>query len=139
MIKKLAMSIFITISILIGAPIGRTYAQGTVDFVPSDTTVNNIGGCDGSAASSPVCQDFKKETNPLFGPDGILTKVATIMSLITGVISLFMMLLGGLRYIMSSGDPAKTSTAKKTIIYAAIGIAIAASAGIIAQFILSQI
>lgn len=114
-------------------------AMAQVEFRPSSTDVNNVGGCDGAAANSPVCQDINDTGNPLFGPEGILTTVAGIFGVITGVISVFMMLIAGLRYINSSGDPQKTATARKTIIYAAVGVVVSVVAGVGVRFILSKV
>lgn len=113
--------------------------ESEVDFSPRSAPVNDIGGCEGAAASSPVCQDLDSDTNPLFGADGILTRVANLFALITGIVSVFMVIIGGLRYTTSSGDPSKTASAKDTILYAAIGVAVASAAGLIAKFVLSRL
>jgi cytochrome bd-type quinol oxidase subunit 2 len=96
-----------------------------------------IGGCEGAAAESALCKDFNTTGNPLFGSDGILTRVANIFATLTGLISVFMVIIGGMRYINSAGDSAKTATAKNTIMYAAIGMGVALSAGGIVRFILN--
>jgi NAD/NADP transhydrogenase beta subunit len=59
--------------------------------------------------------------------------------MLTGVISVFMIIISGLRYITSGGDATKTATARKGIMYAAIGVAVAMSAGIIAQFVIGKV
>lgn len=51
-----------------------------------------------------------------------------------GGISLIIMVWAGMKYTLSSGDPAKTSEAKNQVMYAAIGIAVAASASAIVTF-----
>ena len=106
-------------------------------FAQGDNPVNQVD-CSGAVANSPVCQGINNNTNPLFGPNGILTRAANIFALITGVVATFMVIIGGLRYVNSAGDPAKTNSAKNTILYSAIGVAVAASAGIVARFILSR-
>lgn len=126
-------------SFFILTPIHHVYADPAVKFVPSSADVNDIGGCEGDAANSALCQDIRSETNPLFGPTGILTRVAGIFGIVTGVIAVFMMLTGGLRYINSNGDPAKTSSAKKTIIYASVGVVVASIGGVLVRFVLSRI
>ena len=93
---------------------------------------------------SSLCKDYNKaigdgEGNPIFGKTGILTVVARIFALATGVISVFMIIIGGLRYITSSGESSKTASAKNTIMYAAIGLAVALSGGAIVQFILTKL
>lgn len=128
--------------VVLGAIITPTYAKaapdGGVQFNETGAQINNIGGCDGTV-DSPVCTDINDTTNPLFGPTGILTKAADIFALVTGIISVFMMLIGGLRYINSAGDASKVNSAKNTIMYSAIGIAVASSAAVIAKFVLSRL
>jgi hypothetical protein len=53
-----------------------------------------------------------------------------------GGISLIVMIWAGMKYVLSSGDPAKTAEAKNQVIYAAIGIAVALSASAIVTFAL---
>jgi hypothetical protein len=115
------------------------FAVDEVRFEPQSTTTNNIGGCTGEAANSPLCKDIAKEGNPLFGPDGVLTKVANIFALLTGIVSVFMIIISGQRYISSGGDPTKTKSAKDGIMYSAIGIAVAAVAKAIVMFVLSRV
>lgn len=127
--KKLATIVSVLSILTFGLFAPLALAQNPVDDVD----------CSGAAASSPVCEDLQSGVNPLFGEDGVLTKAANIFAIVTGIISVFMMSLGGLRYIMSSGDTSKLNSAKNTIMYAAIGLGVAASAGIIARFILSSV
>lgn len=114
-------------------------ADEAVRFEPSSTTVNNIGGCDGAAAQSAVCKDINKQGNPLFGPDGVLTKIANIFALIVGIISVFMLILSGLRYVLSAGDASKTASARSGIIYAAVGVVVASIARFIVGLILAKL
>jgi len=101
---------------------------------------NPVSGVDCSGATdSPVCKDLSSTDNPLFGPTGILTKVAKAFALFTGIISIFMVVISGLRYVLSAGDASKTASAKNGIMYAAIGVAVSAVSGAIAQFILSKV
>lgn len=135
---KRLLLLLTTLLTLFASP-ALVYASDEVRFDPQSTSTNNIGGCTGAAADSALCKDISKEGNPLFGPDGILTKVANIFALLTGVIAVFMMIISGLRYIMSGGDPTKTKSAKDGIMYSAIGIAVAVSARAIVMFVLSKV
>ena len=45
-----------------------------------------------------------------------------------GFVSLVFVVIGGYKYIISSGDPQKTQSAKNTILYAVIGLIISISA-----------
>ncbi len=45
---------------------------------------------------------------------------------IAGAVAVLMLVIGGVRYIISAGNPTQAEGAKKTIIYALVGIAIIA-------------
>jgi hypothetical protein len=65
-----------------------------------------------------------------------LAKILTIVFTIIGAMALLFMIIAGLRYITSAGDPAKVATAKNQILYTAIGLIIAASAAAVVNFVL---
>jgi lysylphosphatidylglycerol synthetase-like protein (DUF2156 family) len=50
-------------------------------------------------------------------------------------IAVIVIIYAGIQYMLSQGDPAKTTTARNTIIYAAIGLAITALAFTIVSFV----
>lgn len=90
-----------------------------------------------------VCRDnadvIESGENPLYGPNGALTVTVRILSIIVGFVSVFVIIIGGLKFINSKGDPNKVALARNTIIYAVVGVAIAAIAQFIVIFILSRI
>jgi hypothetical protein len=49
-----------------------------------------------------------------------------------------MIIIGGLKYVTSAGDSNSITSAKNTILYAIIGIIIAASAQFLVQFVLRR-
>ena len=55
-------------------------------------------------------------------------KALVIVFGVLGAVSMLMIVLGGIRYIMSEGNPEAMSKAKNTIIYALIGLVVAVSA-----------
>ena len=61
----------------------------------------------------------------LFGTDGIVPMVINTLLTLVGVVSVVMLIIGGIRYIISSGDQNAVTTAKNTILYAIIGLIIA--------------
>ena len=103
------------------------------------TTVNDSVDCSQAPSSSFCVETAKQAGNPIFGPKGVLTRGGLILSFLTGAISVFMMVWGGLKFTMSSGDPQKITTAKNTILYASIALAISVSAAAIVQFILKRL
>jgi hypothetical protein len=81
------------------------------------------------------------DTDPISGADseGILIKATRLVAMLTGIAAIIAIMLGGIEYVMSSGDPAKLNTAKNTIIFAVGGLFIAASAQFIITFVLSRL
>ena len=84
-----------------------------------------------------------KIINPLPHVDASGTgKIQTVMSIVFamfGAIALIVLVIAGLRYVSSSGDPTTMSKAKNTIIYAAIGLVVSMSAFAIVGFVLGNI
>lgn len=69
----------------------------------------------------------------------ILTTIINIFSLLVGFISVIMIIVGGFKYITSGGDSGNISSAKNTIIYALVGLAIVALAQFIVRFVLAKV
>jgi hypothetical protein len=61
-----------------------------------------------------------------------------ILSIIIGAAAIIMIMVSGFKYITSGGDSSKIGSAKSSLIYALIGIAIAGLAQILVQFVLDQ-
>lgn len=70
------------------------------------------------------------------------SQVQNIFSLVfafAGAISVLMVVIGGLNYVISAGDPQKTARAKDTILYALIGLAVSILAFVIVRFVLGSL
>lgn len=93
--------------------------------------------CSGAAMSSPVCQSGNSD--PLTGPNGLIIKAASIISYFIGFISVIMIIIAGIKFATSNGSSEGVASARNTIIYALIGLAIAASSQLIVRFVLSKI
>jgi hypothetical protein len=68
---------------------------------------------------------------------GITNTVNTLL-FIVGVASVIMIIVGGLRYIFSGGDPKNTSATKDTILYTVVGVVVAILAYAIVNFVLTR-
>jgi cytochrome bd-type quinol oxidase subunit 2 len=68
-----------------------------------------------------------------------ITTLVNIFSVLVGIVSVIMIIVGGFQYITSSGDSNKVTTAKNTIVYAIIGLVIVALAQFIVQFVLHKL
>lgn len=65
----------------------------------------------------------------------LVENITYIVFGVLGGISLIIMVWAGMKYTLSSGDPAKTSEAKNQVIYAAVGIAVSLGASAIVTFV----
>ena len=75
----------------------------------------------------------------LIGDNGVFSRITNIALLAIGVISVIMLIYGGLRYILSGGDSKKVTDAKNTILYAIIGLIISLLAYAIVNFVLTSV
>lgn len=60
-------------------------------------------------------------------------------SMVVGVIAVIMIIVGGLKYITSSGDSSNVNSAKNTILYAIIGLVVVALAQVILRFVINRV
>jgi hypothetical protein len=72
------------------------------------------------------------------GKDSLIYTIAQTIVYITAAVSVIMIIIGGFRYVISSGDSNAMSGAKNTILYAVIGLVVALSAQLIVSFVLSR-
>ena len=59
------------------------------------------------------------------------------LSIVAGVIAVVMMIIAGIKFLTSQGDPGAVNSARNTIIYAAVGIVIVALSQVIVNFVLN--
>lgn len=107
-------------------------AQGVFDDVCRDVSADTAQGSE----IPEVCEQKDTTSNPLVGPNGTLLKVADILLFALGIISVIMIIIGGIKYITSGGDSGKTGSARNTILYAIIGLVVAALARPLIAFII---
>jgi ABC-type Fe3+ transport system permease subunit len=67
----------------------------------------------------------------------IFTKVINILFIVIGGLAVIMLIVGGIMYVVSAGDSKRVESAKNTILYALIGIVVAAVAGFLVNFVLN--
>ena len=58
---------------------------------------------------------------------------------IAGALSVIFIVVGGLKYTTSAGDPKATASAKNTILYAIVGLVVSSSAYAIVHYVLGAI
>ena len=86
--------------------------------------VDGGGACDQDAAKNEFSD--------------IVKSIIGILSLLVGAVSVIMVILGGFKYVTSNGDSNSTKSAKDTIMYALIGLALVGFAQTIVRFVWSK-
>ncbi|MBQ3440929.1 hypothetical protein IJG27_01290 [Candidatus Saccharibacteria bacterium] len=75
----------------------------------------------------------------LFGDNGVFRQVTNIVLYIVGVIAVIMLIIGGIKYVVSGGDAKKVVDAKNTVLYAIIGLIICFLAFAIVNFVITSL
>jgi hypothetical protein len=68
---------------------------------------------------------------------GIAGAIANVLIFLTGATAVIMVIIGGLKYVLSAGNPAQVANAKNTILYSVIGLVVAISSYAIVNFVLT--
>src|SRR3990167_9750565 len=93
--------------------------------------------------NADVCKDNQANAsdtdNPLFGPNGIITKVMQIMVAIVGIFAVITLMISGVKFITSGGDADGAASARRGGLYAMIGLLIAMLAQAIVSFVLGKL
>ena len=75
----------------------------------------------------------------LFGDTGVFRQVTNIILYIVGIIAVIMLIVGGVKYVISGGDSKKVTDAKNTVLYAIIGLVVCFLAFAIVNFVISSL
>lgn len=78
------------------------------------------------------------QATTLFGATGIFTTISNVMLFAVGAISVIMVIIGGLRYVISGGNSGNITAAKNTILYAVVGLIISIMAYAMINFVISS-
>lgn len=69
----------------------------------------------------------------------VLGTIANTLIFLVGAIAVIMIIVGGLRYVLSGGDSKATTDAKNTILYSVVGVVVAVVAFAIVHFVVTNI
>lgn len=61
-------------------------------------------------------------------PESLFATAADTLIFLIGAVSVIMIIVGGFRFVISQGNPQATKAARETILYAVIGVVVAALA-----------
>jgi uncharacterized membrane protein len=126
-IKKSLQSLLIVPVLALGVSFVAPALQST------DAYAFDQGLQDGANASKG-----KDQPPELFGVGGIFETVTNVLLFIIGAISVIMLIIGGIRYVVSGGDSSAVTSAKNTILYAIVGIVVAILAFALVKFVVGS-
>lgn len=104
-------------------------------------------GSAGAAASDAVCEGLNEtigggeKCKTATGgprPDSLVKTAVNILTFVVGIIAVITMIVYGLHYITSGGDPASVGSARKAIIYVVVGLIIVAMAQALVHFVIGR-
>lgn len=70
---------------------------------------------------------------------GTIQNITNILIFVLGAVAVIMLIIGGIRYVTSAGDQNALTSAKNTVLYALIGVAVAIMAYAIVNFVLTNL
>lgn len=117
---------------------GLALAPLAVNVSAADQKLNcgvDIGSCTDDGADT---SQGEGQADNLAGSGGIFETVTNILLFLIGAIAVIMLVVGGIRYVISGGDQNQVTAAKNTIMYAIIGIVVAIIAYAVVQFVITS-
>lgn len=95
--------------------------------------------CSAGGSSSTICQTKGNTEDPLTGPNGTIVKATNVIAIVAGIMAVIFMILSGIKYITSGGDPSQVSKAKESVIYGLVGIVVIVLARSLIGWVLSKL
>ena len=114
--------------IILAAVAGVLFVGAPATAAPRD--VLEQGGCD---SNSTLCADSGD------GVFSLIRSIIQVMFIIAGIIAVIMIIIGGITYTTSVGDPAKTKKAKDTVLYSVVGLVVSLMAYAIVTYVVNQL
>lgn len=117
---------FVGLFSLIATPVYAAEPTPNTDICNNEKIAKEIkqaAGCDNTAPNI----------------ENVIQNIINVVLGILGVVCFVIIVIGGVQYMTSTGEAAKTQRAKNTILYAVIGLIICALAGVITNFTINII
>ena len=95
----------------------------------------------GVLAKSNTGNDYVKDVTDGEETDltGVFKIIINVILGVVGLIAVVMIIIGGINFTTSQGDPAKTKKARDTVLYGIVGLVVALLAFAIVNFVLTNV
>lgn len=94
-----------------------------------DAACQGLGGATGDACTGDAGSSV----------GNLVASIINILSWIVGLISIVMMIVGGLKFVTSNGNAQAISSARSTVIYALVGVVVAVVAQVLVRFVVTRV
>jgi hypothetical protein len=115
-----------------------TLALFKVQSVAAATCDAGTTATDGNPATGAACAQPAGVSGTL-SVTSLIQTISNVLIFGVGAISVIVLIIGGLRYVVSGGNAAQVQGAKNTILYAIVGIVVAIAAYALVQFVFQQL
>lgn len=112
------------------------FALGVSFVVPAIQPVNTYAAL--TARDGALGAKTAEQPSDVEGEGGVFRTITNVLLFIIGAISVIMLIIGGIRYVVSGGDSSAVTSAKNTILYAVVGIIVALLAYALVNFVLTS-
>ncbi|HEY5806227.1 MAG TPA: pilin [Candidatus Saccharimonadales bacterium] len=123
--KRIVLAILVLVSLF--SAVYALQPSTALAASPKDEICKGINTASGSG-----CENGDQLT-------GVIRNIVNIFSIIIGIFAVIMVMVSGFKYITDAGDSGNIASAKNTLIYAIIGLVVAALSQTLVKFVLDQL
>lgn len=105
----------------------------------AQTAFDNACAAGTKTSDSAVCKDKNNNTNPFYGPGSLVSKATEVVAILAGSAAFIMIIVSGIRFAISGGDSNAVTSARNTMFYALIGLAVAVMAQAMVIFVINKL
>lgn len=135
-IKKINRRVLVLYKSLRAAMLIAVLAAGLVAALHTGDALAVCSTSNLSVQSGADCAQGNGQPTNLFQGDGsVFKRITSILLFVVGAVAVIMLIIGGIRYVVSGGDQNQVTSAKNTILYAIIGIVVAVLAYAAVSFV----
>lgn len=143
----IVLSLFFGLGLLTTIRVASALDQGTaqsdvcngINTATGSSTNSTAGSTGGTASTTTGSTNSGCGSSGTSGINSLVSVVVSVLSYIVGGVAIIMIIVGGFRFIISGGDSNSTASARNTIVYALIGLAVAVLAQILVHFVLGKL
>lgn len=138
-LRSIILSLVLFVAVVSATSMGSVASALPLPAAVGKDLISNAVDCSNATnRQSAACSDDKK-TDPITGSDGLISHIANVVAFAAGAAATIMFVVGGIHFITSEGDPSKAASARSTVIYALLGIAVVVAARAIVAFMVQKL